>query len=89
MVRDASAPQSLKLTSLYLSAPGIDLSEIKDLPLETISIPATVKNIDVLRSMKTLKSIRQRGKPRPVVEFWKQYDQTVQRKANTTQKRLP
>jgi hypothetical protein len=48
------------------------------MPLETIGIPAgaDVKNIAMLRAIKTIQWFRpaNAGKPMPAVDFWRRYD---------------
>jgi hypothetical protein len=67
----------MKLVELYLSQPGTDLAPLADRPLELIALPeiASVRNLEVLRKMKSLKFIRPPdSKPVPVVDFWRLYD---------------
>jgi hypothetical protein len=76
-VSDLAPLRGMKLVSLYISEPGADLAPLAGMPLELISLPrgADVKNIDVLRAMKTLKWIRSAeiGKPIPAADFWRRY----------------
>lgn len=77
-VTDLTPLRNMKIADLYVSEPGVDLSPVESMPLESIGIPApsTVKNIAVLRRMPTLKTIRPPlSKPLPAAAFWQHFDQ--------------
>jgi len=81
---DLAPLQDSKLMNLYLSEPGVDLSAIQNVPLFFIKIPepSTVKNLEILRSMKVRAIQPPNGKRVSSAVFWKNYDRAVQRRAN-------
>lgn len=75
-VTDLSPLKGLKLTSLTVTQAGADLAPLSGMPLEMIALPdpATVRNLDVLRNLATLKWIRPpECKPLPTAEFWQRF----------------
>ena len=74
---DLAPIKQLKLTTIYIeAAKGLDLSPLGSMPLIHVGIRNIdlAKNIDALRGIKTLKTIRSNGKPLNAEDFWKHHD---------------
>ncbi|NQZ70598.1 MAG: hypothetical protein HRT89_21300, partial [Lentisphaeria bacterium] len=70
-ISDISALKGLPIKSLDLNYCSLnELTVLKDMPLVYISLPHTTKNIDSLRSVKTLKNINNDT----AEDFWKLHD---------------
>ncbi|NQZ69788.1 MAG: hypothetical protein HRT89_17150 [Lentisphaeria bacterium] len=70
---DISALRGMPLKSLYLEESKVeDISPLKGMSLEMLTIPKTVKDIEFLRSVKSLNTINYIQ----ISEFWEEYDKT-------------
>ncbi|NQZ69148.1 MAG: leucine-rich repeat domain-containing protein [Lentisphaeria bacterium] len=73
-VTDISALKGMPLEFLDIRGTQVtDISVLKGLPLKYLYLPNTAKNIEILRSVKTLKSIN--GKD--VADFWGKHDKKL------------
>ncbi|MCJ8331485.1 MAG: hypothetical protein MJH11_16100 [Lentisphaeria bacterium] len=72
-ITDISVLKEIPLRSLNIEyTTVIDISMLEGMPLEKLFLPVTAKNIEFLRSMKTLKMINYQSPQK----FWKLYDKT-------------
>ncbi len=77
---DLSPLKDMKLTSLSCCGTQVsDLSPLKGMPLENIRLTpkANTKGLDILRDMKSLKTIgigKANTQVWPAAEFWDRYD---------------
>ncbi|NQZ67375.1 MAG: hypothetical protein HRT89_04840, partial [Lentisphaeria bacterium] len=70
-LNDISSLKGIPLTGLNLRNTQVtDISALKGMPLISLQIPKTAKNIEFLRSIKTLKRINGNG----IAFFWKDYE---------------
>lgn len=82
-IRDVTPLRGMSLTGfLVTAAEGLDLEPLAGMPLKHAGIRNIwlARNIEVLRAIKTLETVRVNGKPQPVAEFWERYDAGAFRK---------
>jgi hypothetical protein len=79
-VRDLKPLKGLRLKSLFVYGTGVtDLKPLEGMPLEEIRLTpkSIIQGLDILRDMKSLKTIGISGLPHgvwPAAGFWDRYD---------------